>query len=95
MRNQIQIPIGNLPVQLVLLWNRQEGGVVFVKSAPVGLIVENHERGKVSAIFDEEGFSIGDEDFSYNTIYNYKSIPLMLEWLQQQNLQQPSISFVG
>lgn len=93
MQFQCQVPLGSLPINLVLVGNREQGRVVFVKVAPVGVIVENEVRDKVSAWFDEEGFTLFDqgtgETFNYNTLYEYKEIPLMLRWLQQQQLQQP------
>jgi hypothetical protein len=95
MRYQVQVPIGSLPVNLVLVGNKEEGKVAFVKVAPVGLILENVQQGKeVAAMFAEDEFCISNTDmetevFNYDTIYDYKNIPLMLKWLQQQKLQQP------
>jgi hypothetical protein len=90
---QVQVPIGGLPINLVLVGNKETGKVVFVKVAEVGVIVENFEDGKVAATFWNDCFHLRDgeleEDFDYDTIHDYKNIPLMLRWLQQQNLQQP------
>lgn len=92
---QLQIPIGSLPINLILVGNRQQAGVVFVPVRDVGVVIEPLEAGKVAAIFFNYGFCLGDksgleEEFSYETIYEYKNIPLMLRWLQQQNLQEPA-----
>lgn len=93
---QTQIPIGSLPINLVLVGDKTQGRVVFVKVAPVGLILENIDRGKeTAAMFTEDEFCISNTDmqtdvFKYNVIYDYKNIPLMLKWLQEQNLQQPA-----
>lgn len=90
---QLQVPIGNLPVNLVLVGNKEVGRVAFVQIRTVGVIVETFEEGKVAATFFNDCFHLRDgeveEDFDYDTVYAYKEIPLMLRWLQQQNLQQP------
>lgn len=92
---QVQVPLGNLPVHLVLVGNKARGRVAFVKVAPVGLILESVVAGKVGAMFTEDDFSLSSDDgnveaFDYNKVYDYKEIPLMLRWLQQQRLQQPA-----
>lgn len=90
---QAQVPLGGLPVNLMLVGNQEYGKVVFVRVAPVGVILDHQPHTAVSAWFDDEGFTLfsweGGEDFKYNLMYDYKEIPLMLRWLQQQNLQQP------
>lgn len=94
MTYQAQIPLGGLPVHLVLVGDNTQGRVVFVKVAPVGLIFDQRERSLVSAWFDESGFTLFDQhesaDYQYDTMYEYKELPLMLKWLQQQNLPQPA-----
>lgn len=96
---QAQIPLGGLPVHLVLVGNRDDGKVVFVRVAPYNgdiLDMPNDLEG-VAAMFGPEGFYLAEviyrggngEYFEYNTVYDYKNIPLMLRWLQQQELQQP------
>lgn len=94
---QCQIPLGGLPVNLVLVGNKEEGKVVFVKVARVGCVYDYSWQDQVSALFQDTCFQFktGDSEFdnselfNYDTIYDYKNIPLMLRWLQQQNLQQP------
>lgn len=94
---QCQIPLGGLPINLLLVGNKDEGKVVFVKIAPVSCIYENASKDEVSAMFQDTCFQFKTGDsvfdnsnvFNYNTMYDYKEIPLMLRWLQQQNLQQP------
>lgn len=84
---QAQIPIGNnFPVNLVLLSN---GTLVFVRVANVGVLVDQAPKDGVEALFTDNGFTIGNEELWYNTIYRYKEKPEMLKWLQQQNLIQP------
>lgn len=100
---QCQIPIGNLPVNLVLVGNRQQAGVVFVKVQNFAPFVDQCENGFAEAAFYSNDFVLfgGDDDgetveeFVYNTIYYYKEIPAMLKWLQKQDLQKPENIFFG
>jgi hypothetical protein len=85
--HQVQIPIGQLPVNLVLLSN---GCVVFIKVGPVGAIFD---QGGIDAAFFEDHFIIDGVEHWYNTIYEYKHIPGMLGWLIRQNLQEPNVVF--
>lgn len=87
---QLQVPLGGLPVNLVLVGNKEDGKVVFVVvGGPTGI----YDTGEVQALFEQRGFTLFFEndvqEFDYNIIYSYKEIPLMLRWLQQQNLQHP------
>lgn len=84
---QCQIPIGSLPVHLVLI---SDGTLVFVRVAKFGVIFDQAPDQGVGAVFSEDGFTIDGEEFWYNTIYNYKEKPNMLKWLQQQNLREPA-----
>lgn len=94
---QVQVPIGSLPVNLVLVGNKERGNVVFVKVGKVGTIIDQSElKDNVGAVFIETNFCFFEEQangaiesFEYNTLYEYKDIPLMLRWLQRQELQQP------
>lgn len=86
---QVQLPIGDshrFPVQLVL---RQDGAIAFVKVYAGKFSICGDSDTPTSHIFDEAGFTIGGEDFEYNTAYEYKTIPAMLKYLQQQNLVNP------
>jgi len=86
---QIQVPIGAMPVNLILLSNAT---LAFVKVANFGVIFDMPESG-VNAVFMEDDFRIGTETYFYNTVYEYKTIPNMLTWLKQQNLQEPNVVF--
>lgn len=98
---QVQIPLGGLPINLVLIGNKLEGRVAFVKVRPVGTIFdEPEEKTALHAVFNDDNFAIyvqqvgGEiEPFEYDTVYDYKNIPLMLRWLQQQKLQEPNVVF--
>lgn len=87
---QCQIPIGNLPVNLVLL---STGALVFVRVATIGTLIDVAPEGGVGAKFFDDNFEIEGEEFYYNTIYEYKGKPNMLKWLQQQNLTEPEVIF--
>jgi hypothetical protein len=89
---QVQTSIGEtLPVSLVLLTNGKEGRVVFVKTGKFDTIIDLPEDGGIGAIFDMDGFGIGEEEYDYNVSYPYKDIPDMLKWLQQQQMVMPEI----
>jgi len=87
---QVQVPIGNLPVQLVLL---SDGTLVFVRVANISCIIDQAPEGGVGAVFYDDHFLVGNEELWYNTIYRYKDKPDMLKWLQQQTLQEPNVVF--
>jgi hypothetical protein len=97
MQYQVQVPLGTLPINLVLIGNQTYGRLVFVQVRPlIGAVFDLDEHDNIHAAFYEDRFEFfgtadgdGDEVFEYDTIYDYKNIPLMLRWLQQQNLQQP------
>lgn len=99
---QMQYPLGGLPVNLVLVGNPVRGRVVFVTAADKFKSVIDQPEGEnaIGGVFSDEGFALFEEwvggaieTFDYNTIYDYKEIPLMLKWLQQQNLQEPNTIF--
>lgn len=87
---QVQIPIGGMPINLVLI---SDGTLVFIKVRPFGVLFDHPESG-LKAIFHEDCFTIEGEEFHYDTIYQYKEIPNMLGWLKQQNLQEPVVQFM-
>ena len=96
---QVQIPLGRLPINLVLVGNKVSAEVVFVKVADRVLLVVDQPESKdaIGAVFSEENFAFFEEwvggaieCFEYTVVYDYKEIPLMLKWLQQQNLQEPT-----
>lgn len=97
---QLQTSLGaNLPISLVLLTDGVHGQVAFIKTSQFKTIFDQPTSLEgtpeaVAAVFDEEGFKIGEEEFHYNTSIDYKHNETLLKWLQQQNLQLPKhISF--
>lgn len=67
-----------------------DGSVAFTPNQQFKTIVDApSEPSNVPAIFDMEGFKIGDEEFSYGVAYRYKHIESMLQWLQAQKLISP------
>lgn len=87
MIQQVQLPIGNMPINLILLSN---GTLAFVRVGDFEALFDQHGvPGGVDATFYEADFTINGETFSYNTAYEYKQFPDMLLWIQQQKLQSP------
>ena len=81
---QIQVPIANLPVNLVLLNNET---LAFIRVNNFKAIFDNPENPSgTSAVFYEDKFLIDNVDYNYNQTYPYKTMPSMLLWLQQQRL---------
>ena len=50
----------------------------------------NEEDTKV--VWDNSGFTIGNINFSYMIKYNYKDIPILLEYLKSLNLVMPKFT---
>ena len=101
-RYQVQVPLGGLPVNLVLVGNREHGEVAFVKVAPfAGAVFDLTDDGQdVRAVFDTHKFALFhptdvslDEEFHYDMLYDYKNIPVMLQWLKDQKLEEPKTIF--
>lgn len=87
---QVQMPLAGLPVHLVCLSN---GAVVFAPVGPIRVIWSPNDKG-VSAYLFNDCFSlyINGEDaqeYEYNKLYDYRKIPLMKQWLQEFQLQNP------
>lgn len=81
----VQIPIANMPVHLVCCG--EDATVAFVRVSEVDTIFC---RGVVDAVFHGSGFTIDGLEFDYQIRYAYKEIPVMLAWLQAQNLIMPT-----
>lgn len=88
----IQFQIGQtFPVILACFDN---GCVALLKVHNFKPVLDSFEHG-VSGAFHGDYFTLftkeGDDlqEFEYSTAYNYKTIPLLLAWLKQQNLQPP------
>lgn len=86
---ELQCSIGVFPVSVILLSN---GTIAWIKTAPVKVILDMPEEG-IGAVFCEDYFTIGEDEFQYRTLYEYKHIPSMLAWLKQQKLQQSDVRF--
>lgn len=83
---QVQVAVGNMPINLLLLSN---GHVAFTRVANFKALFDQSNGGDIVAMFYESDFTIGAETFQYNTSYPYKGIPDMLAWLKAQQLIQP------
>lgn len=88
---QVQVPLGSLPLVMLCLSN---GTVVFVPSSLIGVLWCPVLTG-VNAYLLKDHFSLyaegteGSVEFEYQRMYNYKDHPLLLQWLQELNLQNP------
>lgn len=84
-----------LPISLILLTDGVHGQVAFIKTSQFKTIFDQPASPEaIAAVFDEEGFKIGEEEFNYNMSIEYKHNETLLKWLRQQNLQLPKhISF--
>lgn len=81
------IRIGSLPIGLICT---DRADIAFVRLAQFKAIYDYPTtKDGIDAMFDAEGFSIGDTCFDWGVLYNYKEIPEMLTWLQRQNLNNP------
>lgn len=97
MQYQAQINIAGTPIGVVLVGNRTQGEIVIIKLLNIiGTFFDQPEaEDGIDAVFDDDSFGLKEkseldyEEFAYNTRYQYKDIPKLLRWLQQQNLQQP------
>ena len=80
---QINIEIAGLPFTLVC--DSGSGYVAFVPRADFKDIFDE------KASFNTEWFKIEGNKYEWNTLYPYKNIKGMLEWLQRQHLEMPNI----
>lgn len=83
--NRIQVGIGQFfPINLILLAN---GTLAFIRVMEFkGIVDLPTNENYPEASFWRDGFQIGDEVYEYNMAYPYKEMPVMLEWLKQQNM---------
>ena len=91
---QLQTELGaTFPVSLVLVTDGKHGNVLFIKTAPFTAVIDLKENGETYATFAQDGFTIGEEEYSYRIQYPYKDMPVLLEWLKKQNLLFPQGTF--
>ncbi len=77
---QIPINIGSFPIQLILCPNAT---LAFVRRANFNNIIDGE------AVFTNTESCIEGNVFSYDTLYPYKNIPSMLQWLIRQDMFLP------
>lgn len=83
---RIEAAFGNsFPISIVC---RYDGCIIFYKSRDVGYVSDQHPDG-VSAEFDDMGFKIGNEEYTYLVAYPYKEHESMWKWLAQQQMIFP------
>jgi hypothetical protein len=51
--------------------------------------VSDHPELGIQAIFDNEGICVGTTELQYGQLYNYREMPELLAYLQQQKLINP------
>lgn len=91
--HQMMVPLGTMPINIVLL---SEGSLAFVRTANFkGVVDQPTCENCPTAIFTEQGFTIGEETFEWNTKYLYKEYKEMLQWLIAQKLEMPVNNVFG
>jgi hypothetical protein len=89
MHNVAQVfRIANLPIGLVCF---PDATIMFAKERKEFCILDNPEKGVKACINDSQIQLYNDtreglETVEYETKYAYKTMPLLLSWLTQQNL---------
>lgn len=92
MHKQFVMPLGSLPLSLVLISN---GCVAIVPRAAFTAIIDQPEFGDeaVSAMFLPDFFVLGNddeaEDYDYRAAYLLDAYPILKQWLIQQKLVNP------
>jgi hypothetical protein len=81
---QIALPLGNLPLNIVYISN---GTIGFQKTSNFNTIIDN--SGPVTIILSNDNILVGEEELCYNTAINYKELPDLSLWLKNQNLVSP------
>jgi hypothetical protein len=93
MQWQLRIAGSRFPLALVLVLDHEGPSVVLTPLRKFELIVEPEVDGKIGAWYGGDSMTLvngqEEEDFFYHTTYRYKDIPLLLRWLQQQNIVNP------
>ena len=85
MIKQLSMPIGTLPLSLVLVSTGQVG---IVPRGNFPVIIDQPSQG-IQAIITPEKMIVGTTEIKYNTSLKYKEMPELLEWLQNQQLEKP------
>lgn len=90
---QLAIPVARLPISIVLI---SDGTLAFVRTAAFHSIIDQPTcENCPTAIFTEQGFTIGEDSFDYNVKYLYKECGMMLQWLVAQKLEMPVSNVFG
>lgn len=84
MLQQISAPLGNLPLSIVYVNN---GTLGIVQKGAFPVLFDQPEQG-LHAIITPEKMIVGTTEIKYNTSLKYKEMPELLEWLQNQSLEQ-------
>lgn len=85
---QVGIQMPGLPIVLYAI---SDASVALVPQNKLKTLIDvPSESGGITAILDNEGFSINGISFNYNEKIFYKEIPAVLQWLKQLNMEMPT-----
>lgn len=92
MFDQQQHKLGNSPFSIITIMSRQD--IVITK--------EDRSRffdkiGELELVADNGGFTLRkldvQKEYKYNTLLNYKTDELLIEWLMSYNLENNNVMF--
>jgi hypothetical protein len=83
----VKVQINKLPI--ILTCCTTDAHIAFEAHHSLTYMEDQSETG-VKAIFDQEGFKFNGVEYNYHELYDYKRIPDMLAWLQQQQMLMPN-----
>lgn len=85
----IQVQIGRLPLKLTCM---SDGMISITRAREFGTLIDFSLKDTY-AVFDGDGIHFDTQthqtSYEYDTPIDYKKEPLLLEWLQAQNLVTP------
>lgn len=79
------MPINSLPLRLAFFSN---GCIGFERQPSLVTVFDQPEEG-ISAVISKEELIVGTTKIAYNQTLEYKKMPELLAWLQQQRLENP------
>ena len=91
---QLAFPINTLPLQLVCAYPPAQ--IAIQPTRKFNTIFSDCAEGKVASVIDSEGILLSLFDgvlkrfeVEYNMLYEYKEIPILLQWLQELEMIMP------
>jgi hypothetical protein len=83
MLQQLATQLGHLPINIIFL---SDGRIAFQRITNFAPIIDN---GEVEIILTNENIVVNGVEICYNAIIEYKSMPDVIKWLQNQKLIYP------